>query len=343
MWSSGLVRSGNHCSSCAVALVRGCLLHLDSCTTGVVFSSYEVDVWARLDSALQELAAMVTAAPRGPQRTAARNTQWCAAGDAVAANGGSRKRKCADHDGMDDNLEPVMLWQKRVAPELRSRSEWWVHTAFSEPPVLFSRDDIGSDGGTLLLLPEEALIKHLQHRASVAAVMMGPCNYYTQHVLREMQLLRQRLEDHLAAARHPWKNLEERCRRRHSQKQPQRGYAGHHAARRSLDSSEVSSEGLKEDDAMDVDDVGVKDEAEIMKLETALAVMDSCIASVREAMNSITALVRRLAPPPPPPSSLPRPLPPTLLASVPRALRRRSAPTDTEAAAAIAVAPVSFM
>ncbi|GIL47751.1 hypothetical protein Vafri_3923 [Volvox africanus] len=340
---AGLARSGDHCCYCAVALVRGCLLHLDSCTTGVVFSSYEVDVWARLDSALQELAAMVAAAPRGPQRTAARNILCSVAGDAAIEDGGSRKRKRDDDDGSDERFDPVMMWQKRVAPELQSRAEWWVHVAFSEPPVLFSRDSTASDGGTLLLLPDEALIKHLQHRASVAAVMMGPHNYYTQHVLREMQLLRQLLKDHLAAAWRYRKNAEESSLPRRHQ-QPQRNYAGNHAARRAMDSSKTRGE--SEEDAMEgVEDVAVAvgDDAEILKVETALAVVDSCLESVREAVNSITALVRRLAPPPQPQlPSLPRPLPPALLASVPRALRRGPVPPDTEAAAAVAAGPVAW-
>ncbi|GLI59044.1 hypothetical protein VaNZ11_000872 [Volvox africanus] len=327
---AGLACSGNHCSYCAVALVRGCLLHLDSCTTGVVFSSYEVDVWARLDSALQELAAMVAAAPRGPQRTAARNTQCRVAGDAAAEDGRSRKRKRDDDDGSDEWLEPVMLWQKRVVPELRGRAEWWVHVAFSEPPVLFSRDGTASDGGTLFLLPDEALIKHLQHRASVAAVMMGPHNYYTQHVLREMQLLRQTLKDHLAAARRPRKNVESSLPRRHQQTQ-----------RNHATSSEMSGE--REEDGMEgVEDDAAGDDAEILEVETALATVDSCIEAVTDAVDSITALVRRLAPPPLPQLlSRPWPLPPALMASVPRALRRGPAPTNTEAAAAVAATPVA--
>ncbi|KXZ55949.1 hypothetical protein GPECTOR_2g1500 [Gonium pectorale] len=329
--AAGLVRSGGHCAACASATARGCLLHLDLATSGGLASPYEADVWAALDETLSRLAEEAAAAPRvpdaapeeedGSMEVDAELRPWMAPGSpasearaaAAAAAAAARRKQTAE-------VPAVSLWREELEPELRDRAHWWPSTAFSQPPQLCWRSsgggaaaataaDRGTDGALLLfprgrlVRPHHGMVRHLTHRARVAALLMGPYNYYTQHVLYEMQLLREGLlgdKGVLAAAATAAAAAEARGGDAVAGAGPGPGGPG-------------AGEGLE----------ATVLEADGEALAADAAAVGAAVEAMEAASRCAAALARRLAPPAPPPPP-PRRLPPALLAAVPRSLKRRA-------------------
>ncbi len=195
----------------------GCLLHLDL-TAGapLLVSPYEEEAWAALEAALTDLAQRAADAPRPRPPAWSEPSEGEGDGHATRTGGDGRSRKRQRRERARARAPPeedaaVAAWAERVAPELAERAAWWPATAFAAPPApplpppappVAGVQGGAGEGGALPgsvagSAPAEALptmeaLAGLVARCRVAALMLGPHNFYTAHGAYELEATRVR-------------------------------------------------------------------------------------------------------------------------------------------------------